>query len=212
MSEGLFYIAVFLGIFISMASFYFKNRIDFQTFGLLPFIFLILIASLYELIITFYFKVDSKIWFRIYDLLEFGCIFYYFYTIIKGFRSFFSFFSFIYLILYIYLAINWFSINHLKSDSYLITIETLFVFIVTFLWFKQFFKTHRALSMLSISDFYFVSGLIIYLSGTFVLNILGDYILLVIRSQFLVYWNIMIFFNIILRLFIIIGIWKKSMK
>ena len=212
MSESLFYLAVFLGIFISVYIFYRKDRINFKTFSLLPFIFLILFSSLYELIISFYFKVESKIWFRIYDLLEYGCIFYYFYTIVKGSRRLFYFSIFIYLLLYIYLIDNWFSINHLKSDSYLITLETLFVFIVTFLWFKQFFNTDRISSMLSLPDFYFVSGLIIYLAGTFVLNILGDSILLIFRSKFLLYWNIMIVFNIILRLFIIVGVWKKSKK
>ncbi len=212
MSESLFYWAFFLGIFISLYSFYKKDRINFKTFSILPFIYLILFSSLYELIITFYFKVDSKIWFRIYTLLEFGCVFYYFYTIVIGFRKLFYFFLFIYLLLYMYLTANWFFVNHLNSDSYIITLETLFVFIVTFLWFKQFFKTNSSLSILSLADFYFVSGLIIYLAGTFVLNILGNYILLIFRSKFLVYWNIMIVFNIVLRLFIIVGIWKKSTK
>lgn len=212
MSVSLFYLAIFLGLFISFLSFYKKDKINFKTFSLLPFIFLILFSSLYELIITFYFKVDSKVWFRIYDLLEFGCVFYYFYTLVIGFKRLFYFFIFSYLLLYIFLTANWFSINHLKSDSYLITLETLFVFIVTFLWFKQFFKTNTLFSLLSLSDFYFVSGLIIYLAGTFVLNILGCYILQIFKSEFLVYWNIMIVFNIVLRLFIIVGIWKKSTK
>jgi hypothetical protein len=212
MSESLFYGAIFLGIFMSLYSFYKKDKINLKTFGILPFIYLILFSSLYELIITFYLKVDSKIWFRIYNLLEFGCVYYYFYTIVIGFRKLFYFFIFIYLLLYTFLTANWFYISHLKSDSYLITLETLFVFIFTLLWFKQFFKTNSLFSLLSLSDFYFVSGLIIYLAGTFVLNILGDYILQIFKSKFLIYWNIMIAFNIVLRLFIIAGLWKKSTK
>lgn len=212
MSEGLFYTAFFLGLLLPVLCFAWRDKIDFRTFGLFPFILLVLFSSLYETVVTVLCKVDSKIWFRVYGLLEFACLYYYFRNTVRGYKKFFYLLALIYLVAFLYFLVVWNSIGHLKADSYLISIEVVFVFSVAIFWFKQLFREGVVISLFELSDFYFVSGLILYFSGTYILDLLGDYLLHNARSEFLAYWNLMIVFNIVLRVMLLVGLWKKSKK
>jgi len=212
MSVSLFYTSFFLGLLVPVLWFVLRKKIDSRTFGMVPFILLVGFASLYETLVTRILWVDSKIWFRVYGLLEFACIYYYFKTLVQGYRKFYYFLWFIYLLLFAYFNVQWNAMGHLKADSYLITVEVVLVFSSSIFWFQQLFRSKEVTSLYQLADFYFVSGFILYFAGTYVLDLMGDYLINNVRSEFLVYWNLMIVFNIVLRLILLVGIWKKSEK
>jgi len=62
------------------------------------------------------------------------------------------------------------------------------------------------------SNFYFVIGIVIYLSGTFFLSLLGDLILINKELNLEQYWILNIVCNIIIRSLLIVGVWKIQQK
>ncbi len=211
MSEYLFYFASLLSAVILVFYYLRIKIINLRTTYFAPFIWLVFIATSYELFLYDWFRIGSIVWFRIYDFLEFFTLYYYFYKLIKGYRIFFKIIFVFYLFLFLSL-LSTKIIFPLQSDSYLVCVEAVFVFISSILWFKQLFKNTVPVSLFMLSDFYFVSGLILYFSGILTLELLSTIIFKKFTSEFLDYWNLMIVFNIILRLFIIVGVWKKSKK
>jgi hypothetical protein len=210
MSENLFNFASFLGILILVFYLFRINRISFRTSHYLPFVWLVIFSTFYEFFLYDWFRLGSIVWFRVYGLLEFFTIFYYFYKLIRGYRIFFMIILILYLILFLLLLFRWKFITPLQSDSYLISVEVILVFVSSTLWFKQLFKDFVYISLFLLSDFYIVSGLILFFSGTLTLELLSSSIFKSITSEFLVYWNLIIVFNIVLRLLILVGIWKQS--
>ncbi len=210
MSESLFYFASFLSVVLLVFYFLRIKIINFRTSSFVPFIWLVFIATSYELFLYDWLQFGSIVWFRIYSILEFFALYYYFYNLIKGYRVFFKIIFIFYLALFILLLIIMKIITPLQSDSYLVCIEAVFVFVSSILWFKQLFKNSIHVSLFLLSDFYFVSGLILYFSGILPLELLSNIIFKKNTSEFLNYWNLMIVFNIVLRLFIIVGLSKKE--
>lgn len=211
MFESLFYFASFLSVVLLVFYFLRIKIINFRTSSFVPFIWLVFIATSYELFLYDWLQLGSIVWFRIYDFLEFFTLYYYFYRLLKGYRTFFKIIFVFYLFLFLSL-LSTKIIFPLQSDSYLVCVEAVFVFISSILWFKQLFKDSIHVSLFLLSDFYFVSGLILYFSGILTLELLSTIIFKKNPSEFLDYWNLMIVFNIVLRLFIIVGVWKKSKK
>lgn len=209
MSENLFYFASFLSAVLLVFYFLRVKIINYRTSSFIPFIWLIFIATCYELFLYKWLQLGSIVWFRIYSFLEFFALYYYFYNLIKGYRIFFKIIFIFYLFLFLSL-LSTENVTPLQSDSYLVCVETVFVFASSILWFKQLFKNSIHISLFSFSNFYFVSGLILYYSGILTLELLSNIIFKKITSEFLNYWNLMIVFNIVLRLFIIVGLSKKG--
>lgn len=211
MSASLFYFSSFLGIGIFTYFFYETKVKRFQTFSFVPFIGLIFISTIVELLIySKLFKIGSVIWFRTYGILEFFTLFYFFLKLLRGYRVFFSLSFISYLFVFVLLLLERITISALKADAYLISIETIFVFTSIILWFMQVFKDANTASLSILPEFFFVSGLILFFSGTLTLELLSNSIFIKSKSDFLVYWNLMSVCNIILRLLILAGLWKKS--
>lgn len=210
MSENLFYFASFLGVLIFIFYILRIKKINFRTSHFIPFILLTTFSTFYELFLCDFLKIGSIIWFRVYGFFEFFALYYYFYRLIRGYRIFFKVTLIFYLMLYLLLLFKWKFITPLQSDSYLISVEALFVFLSSILWFRQLFKDSVYISLFLLSDFYFISGLILFFSGTLTLELLSSSIFKNITSEFLVYWNLMIVFNIVLRFLILVGIWRQS--
>lgn len=176
-----------------------------------PFLYLTTVSSLYEIIITIILKKDVKIWFTIYDIIEFLLIFYFFLKLnFPKYRVIlWTFFG-----LSLFLIIpNVFQIN--KSIHHFLNVQalfsggiTVFVFIMTFLWFRDIFKKMEIPSLWKTPDFYYISGLFIYHSTTFFLFLLSDVILNIDSEMFMDYWLLNIIATFILRTLLIIGVWK----
>lgn len=213
MSEKLLYIFFLLGFFPILLAKINKRKTNFRAFFIEPFSWLVVFSTIYEYLFSLLLQINPVYWFRLYLLLEFLALYYYFYNLLnKKYKPFFYSFMALYLILFIYLLFIWDMNESMKTDSYLSTLETIFVFCCSFLWFKKMFTHLSETSLLVTPHFYFVSGFILYFFGTFFLFLASDFILKNMKSEFLSYWNINILFNIFLRTLLIIGIWKIPQK
>lgn len=202
---------------VGIASFIFyllqNKKVREELKSILPFLILVFISSIYEIIGTNFFNIDSKYWFRLYTLLEFLVLFYFFKKILKKnhkvlFNLILSFFLAVFIILLFY----WNSINSYTGDSYLSVIETFAVFLFTILWIKELFVKFEKESILEYSIFYFISGLLIYLSGTLILYLLSPILKLKYPELFYGFWVLNVFFNFLLRSIIIFVIWREQRK
>lgn len=99
----------------------------------------------------------------------------------------------------------------LKTYGFLAIIEFFLIIIFSINWFVNVFKNKDVESLLQLSHFYFISGLLIYYSGTIFLFILSDEILqagLSLKS----YWTVNLILLLIFRILLIISIWKGRTK
>lgn len=213
MFDWLFYFAILIGFFPILILKIKKEKNSHETFFIEPFLWLVLVSSFYELIGTDILLINTAIWFRLYLLFEFLTLLFFFYQLLAGkYKLYFLLFSLVYLIVFLFLLFNWNAQESLKTDSYLSVLEIVFVFCSSIIWFKKVFTDLTETSFLKSSNFYFISGLIIYFSGTLFLFLIGDLLLKASNLSFEAYWNLNIVFNIILRLFLIIGVWKVRVK
>ncbi|ODS83778.1 MAG: hypothetical protein BGO42_10865 [Flavobacterium sp. 40-81] len=190
-----------------------KKRLSIQTLYLEPYVWLILISSVYELICTLIFKLNSDVWFRTYLLLEFMALFYFFFNVFKNrYRFLFYFFGAVFLLTFIGLLYVWNDWNNLKTDSYLSLIEAIFVYTFVILWFKDVFLNLTEQYLWNFPLFYFISGFIFYFSGTLFLFLMGDLIYESPEVIFEDFWVFNIILNIIKNIFLMIGIWKEQKK
>jgi hypothetical protein len=211
MSEPLFYFYLALGILPLFLLKSLKIK-GFQLLFIQPFVWLIFLASIFEFI-AFKQKWETIYWFRFFILIDFLVVFYFYYFALnKSFKLFFysSFFGF--LVLYMYLLTIWNAGESAKTDFYLTTFETLFVFIASILWFITVFSELKETSLWHAPNYYFIAGFILYYSGTFFLFLVSGFMIKNMESDFLSYWNANILFNVVLRTLIIIGIWKARKK
>lgn len=178
-----------------------------------PMIFLISFGSIYEYVFTFKFQIDSIYWFRFYDLISFLFISYYFKSILeKGNYKYIYITNIIYIIFYFFLFIFWNTKSSLHTSSYLSALQTVFILIFSILWFIDSFKKLEHDSLLKKPHFYFVSGLVLYYSGTIFLFLMSSVIFEKEKAFILEYWMLNIFFNFIFRVLLSVGIWKAVQK
>lgn len=191
----------------------FRGRIK-RVADILPFLILTAVSSVYEFIFSFILKIDVKIWFTIYCIFEFATIFYFF------FRLNYPKYKFIFsLFLLCYLAIfpNVFLINN--SDHHFFNLQalqsgnvTLFVCVMSFLWFYDTFRKMEIPSLWKSPEFYYISGLLIYHCTTFFLFLLSEVLFKNHSEHFMDYWAINIVANLFLRFLLSIGVWKAITK
>lgn len=211
MSVSLFFIGISLGLIAFLLLVLSEKKVS-QTFYIKPFIWLVFIATLYELLV-YYFRWITAYWYRTYTLFEFLFLFYfYFYTLKKQYKIFFVFSFIFFILLYIYLLIIWDINESSKTESFLTITETIFVLVSSILWFKTIFGDLKENSLLKAPDYYFISGFVLYFTGTFFLFLVSDFMLKNMTSQFLSYWNLNILFTILLRTLLITGIWMARKK
>lgn len=180
-----------------------------------PFLYLTALSSLYEIIFTIILRKDVTVWFTIYDVLEFLLIFYFFFKLnFPKYKILLLSFIILFLILIIP---NIFFIN--KGVHYFLNVQaifsgaiTTFIFIMTFLWFRDLFKKMEIPSLWNNPDFYYISALFIYHATTFFLFLLSDIILKIDAEKFMDYWLLNIIATLILRILLIIGVWKTPRR
>ncbi len=193
---------------------YRKRAVGFEANYLYPFFIIVAAGSFYEIIFSKILKWNSGIYFKIYLFAEFFVLLYYFYRLTeKSIRSFFIVSAILYLALFVFtiaecIVSDWHFRVGLRTDSYLSIFETIVVYICAIYWFIRMFRFYPDKFLLNLPDFYFVSGMIMYVSGPLFLLLLSSQIIQADFIGFKVYWMINNVFNVILKLFLIIGVWK----
>jgi len=208
----LFYFAVFIGI-IPLLVFIIRRKSLTEVSAIEPFLWLIVISGFYELIGTLLFSLPTDPWFRTYCLMEFAAVFYFFYTLLKDvYRLVLLISGSLYLLLYVLLLFFWDNWDNLITESYLSIFIALFVFCCSVLWFKNIFSSMSESSLVQSPLFYFISGFILYFSGTLFLFLVSSLMVKNTALSLGEHWILIIIFNIILRILLIIGIWKALRK
>jgi hypothetical protein len=174
-----------------------------------PFIWVIFIASLYEFLGTFVFKLNSEYWFICYMTLAFFSIHWFFYKLLNtNYFKIFTLFIILFLVLSFYSFYEWDKLNYLDIIAYFNSLQTVVVLFFSILWIVRVFTNLELDSFTNSSMFYFVSGLILYYSGTVFLFLLSSFIFKMDKSNFQSFWMLNIFLNLVLRTLLIVGIWK----
>lgn len=177
---------------------------------IIPFVWLTALASIYEITGTGVFKVNATYWFQFYSLLCFVTVYYFFFVLLdKKYKKAFSSFFVAFILTY---GISFFFFN--KNNAFISTainepLLTLFVLTFSFLWFKELFEKVNISNLWKNADFYFVSGLMIYHSGTFFFFLLSGFIFSS-NIYFYDYWMVNIVATVVLRIFLIAGIWRMK--
>lgn len=184
-----------------------------------PFLWMVFIFSLIEIGITIYFDIysdsqyNSAYMFRIYTLFEFLTIYFYFKHVLSAtYKLFLRATAIFFLLLYVYFIFIWNVDEASKTDSYLSLVETFFVLIAAFLWFKNNLEVNNKISLFSNPDFYYIFGFVFYFSTTIVLFLLTNYIQNKGYEEFWGFYIFNILFAIVWRILIIIGVWKARTK
>lgn len=198
-----------LGLFLIL-----KNKLRKDTFSILPYLALTFFASFYELVFTVILKIDASVWFKIYTSIEFFVLIHYFYKLLKGkYKYLFIFFGLLYSCSFGIIIYQGKIASFMDGDSYLQAIESVFVISAIILWMKYAFINLQEDSLLKYPQFYFVTGLLFYFSGTLFLFMLGSVILENMEEQyFLDMWILNQFFNIFFKILLLTGIWKAQVK
>ena len=208
MYQWLFHLALILGP-IPFAIICFSKRLgnSHDLFYIKPYLFFVVISNIYEFVGTDIYNLPTAIWFKVCLLFEFFTILYYFYNLLgKDFKAYFYFAGIFFMALFLFFIFNSKINGGLLTDSYLSVYQTIFVFISVILWFRKIFIELPETSLLKLPDFYFVSGFILYFSGTLFLFLLGDLLFRMDPEKLPNYWTLIVVFNIILSLFLIQGV------
>lgn len=205
----LFYIALFIGIVPFLVLVY-KNKVfDFKQ-PIVPFIWVTAIATLYEFIGTVLLQINTAYWFQFYSLLEFGSLYYFFYRMIAPqYKRLNQIFLILFILVYGFSFFYWGEYNALVANTINKSLLTSFVFLSSFLWVKKLFEKMHIPNLWRNDRFYFISGFAIYYSSTFLLFLLSDYIFNS-NLYFYDYWLVNVLATLILRVFLIIGVWNMN--
>lgn len=206
MIVSLFYFVNILGLFSLVL--YFLTPRENVTKSIFPYILLVAFSSFVDLILINLLKFDSEKWSKIYLCLEFI-------VVLKVFNSnggpkfryvsVFFLFSFILSLLYFTLITGDYST--VKSDGILSIITFIYIIIFSIYWFISIFKKVEVPSLLNLSLFYLVCGLIIYNSGSLFLFLMREEIKNSELSLYQ-YWVVNLILVLLLRILLILSIWK----
>lgn len=205
----LFYISNILGYLPLLLYFLFKGNFATKNFkGLLTYLIFVAFSSFYELIFSYFLKVNVEIWFKVYTFLDFILIVFLFSgQKNRPSRYFFWIFAFLYLVVFAFFTLTSQEIHYLKQDSFFNLLMTFFVISYSIIWFYKNFKLRETNSLLELPFFYFLSGLLFYYTGIIFLSLLSESI---INSSLDIYdyWVVNICFLILFRISLVLAVWK----
>lgn len=203
------YVALFIGIIPLLILFLKKRVFDFKE-PIIPFVWLTALATLYEFIGTVLLQIKTSYWFQVYSFLEIVTLSYFFFKLFQPkYKTAFRVFLVLLLTTYGFSFFFWDENAGLIPKAINKIPLTLFVLTFSFLWFKELFKKMEIQNPWQNTDFYFVSGFSVYYSSTFFLFLLGNFIFNS-NIYFYDYWLINVMATLILRTFLIIGVWKMK--
>lgn len=174
----------------------------------MPFVWLTAIATLYEFISSVLLKINTTYWSQLYSLLAFVTLYYFFFKLFQPkYKN--TFWAFLALLVITYGISFFFWTDKSTFISRMINRipVTLFVLTFSFFWYKNLNKKRGIYNPLQHSDFYFVSGFSVYYASTFFLFLLSSN-LFNSNLYFYNYWLVNILATFVLRILLIIGVWK----
>lgn len=189
----------------------FRRRKTLETKSVLPYLVLTFFASLYEIFGTLIIGWNISNWFFIYNLLSFlGIYYFYYFELNKRYKSFFIFFFLSFLLLVLYSIYS-----HSLDDFLIISAKfhlfiTVFILLATLFWFHNLINKEINNNMLNYGTFYFISGFVLYYCGTLFLFLMGNGLYMSNSGLFFNYWSINIILNLVMYIFLIIGLWKMK--
>lgn len=175
-----------------------------------PFLYLMFFGSSYELFVTKLLMVDSSIWFKVYSIAEFFILLLVFDKLLNAkLRKLFICLGVAFLlVLTILFGTGNFS-GFLEGDAYINTFTSLLVVLSAISWFVNSMAKFQHENLLNHPHFYFIGGLLLYFCGTYFLFLFGEKLFFSSEKNLLNYWYINLLFGFILRVNLIIGIWKE---
>ena len=208
----LLYITLIIGVFpIIIYSLNYKRNTSINYF--LPFIFVTALASIYEYLGTYILKINTSFWFLIYLLIEFLSVYYFFYKTLKQNRlKLLYFFLILFTCLFIFSLLYWSKSNSLITQGINSVFITVFVFVSTFLWFKDVFGDLEIPVLWRNPKFQFIAGFLLYYSSTLFLYISSNFIFENKNLIFSDYWFLNILATFIFRMILILATWNQLRK
>ncbi len=189
----------------------FKKRAFDRRQPVIFFVWLTAIAVVYEYVGSILLGKPTAYWFQLYDLLEFMALYYFFYRALPvRYKAVLYSFLILFGATYTLSLLYWDQDNALKTININAIPIILFVFAGCGLWFKNLFDKTDVINLWQSVDFYFVSGFIIYYSSTFFLFLLSNFIFKSESLYIYDYWVINVLATLILRIFMIFGVWKMK--
>ncbi|CAM3288997.1 hypothetical protein FLLO111716_01200 [Flavobacterium longum] len=172
---------------------------------------LIAFGALYEIIGTRWLNIHTTLWFKIYVLLEFVCIFLFFRRIsAKKYQKIYLVLLWAFLLTFVGLQTHWIMGGTPKTDSWLSMLETILVYIGSVIWFKNIFSNMDLDTLWKSAEFFFISAFILYFSGTLFLFLMTDFVFS--TKEMSKYWIINIVLSLLADILIIFGIWIGQQK
>lgn len=182
-------------------------------YAIYPFLIVVFIASVYELIGSIILKVSAEYWYLIYKILAFiGLHYFYYHLLDKKYKLLFLVYIIGFIVLFFLSQTVWMNYIYLEKSAYFNMFQTLIVLTFSILWFKQLFSELEEESLAKNPNFYFVSGFIICYCGTVFLFLMSSSLYAQDKSNFHYYWLLNILLNFVLRSLLIIGVWKARVK
>lgn len=209
------YILIFTLIYgiLPLIFYQFPKKKNKEFNAIYPFLIVVFIASVYELIGSIILKVSAEYWYLIYKILAFiGLHYFYYYLLDRKYKLLFLVYIIGFIILIILSQTVWINYIYLEKSAYFNMFQTLIVLTFSILWFKQLFSKLEEESLSKNPNFYFVSGLIVCYCGTVFLFLMSSSIYAYDKSNFHYYWLLNILLNFVLRSLLIIGVWKARAK
>jgi hypothetical protein len=209
----LLYFVIIFGITPLLYYFIARSKNARELKPIIPFITLTFVSSLYELFGSLIFGWNVSYWFVFFEILAFLCIYYFYFEILqKQFLKLFLLILFLFLGFCFYLSLNFIIKDFFIVSSYLNTFTTLFILFFTIIWFRRLILDASIENLLENSTFYFISGFILYYFGTLFLFLISNYLYKFDALSLQSYWVVNIILNLILRIFLIVGLWKARTK
>jgi hypothetical protein len=209
----LLYFVIIFGITPLLYYFIARSKNVRELKPIIPFITLTFVSSLYELFGSLIFGWNVSYWFVFFEILAFLCIYYFYFEILqKQFLKLFLLTLFLFLGFCFYLSLNFIIKDFFIVSSYLNTFTTLFILFFTIIWFRRLILDASIENLLENSTFYFISGFILYYFGTLFLFLISNYLYKFDALSLQSYWVVNIILNLILRILLIVGLWKARTK
>jgi hypothetical protein len=209
----LLYFVIIFGITPLLYYFIARSKNARELKPIIPFITITFVSSLYELFGSLIFGWNVSYWFVFFEILAFLCIYYFYFEILqKQFLKLFLLILFLFLGFCFYLSLNFIIKDFFIVSSYLNTFTTLFILFFTIIWFRRLILDASIENLLENSTFYFISGFILYYFGTLFLFLISNYLYKFDALSLQSYWVVNIILNLILRIFLIVGLWKARTK
>ncbi|BCY28300.1 hypothetical protein KK2020170_11680 [Flavobacterium okayamense] len=167
------------------------------------------IGGIYESIVTGIFKVGTTPWFRIYTLLEFFALLY-FYNKLLGRNKLFLLFSILYIMTYLYQIYEWVYFPRIGFNFISLKVEMVsLVLISSLIWFVDAFKKMEETSFYVNPVFYIIAAFLLYFCSTFIVFVVTDY-MKQYKMNIRGFYMIILYAALVLRITLLVVFWKAS--